>query len=97
MKIACQGRFLIAHSKFSCGRWPRGTTEVKTGSQKYYKDFPGTCIFANRGCHEEGSCGCTTFRDFLKLPGHTTLIPWPEIRTAAAERCLGQAGLAGRY
>eukprot|EP00955_Chlamydomonas_euryale_P079197 363265-Chlamydomonas_euryale.AAC.7 len=30
----------------------------------------------------------TTFRDFLKLPGHTKLIPWPEIRAAAAERAL---------
>eukprot|EP00955_Chlamydomonas_euryale_P093491 364788-Chlamydomonas_euryale.AAC.1 len=25
----------------------------------------------SRGCHEEGSGGGTTFRDFLKLPGHT--------------------------
>eukprot|EP00955_Chlamydomonas_euryale_P038075 350981-Chlamydomonas_euryale.AAC.5 len=47
---------------------------------------------AIRGCHEEGSVGGTTFRDFLTLPGHTTLIPWPEVRAAAAERALnGQA------
>eukprot|EP00955_Chlamydomonas_euryale_P034090 349686-Chlamydomonas_euryale.AAC.9 len=43
---------------------------------------------ANRGCHEEGSSGDTTFQDFLKLPGHTKLIPWPEIRAAAVERAL---------
>eukprot|EP00955_Chlamydomonas_euryale_P086489 364218-Chlamydomonas_euryale.AAC.9 len=47
---------------------------------------------ANRGCHEEGSGGGTTFWDVLKLPGHTKLILWPEIRSAAAERALdGQA------
>eukprot|EP00955_Chlamydomonas_euryale_P038385 351086-Chlamydomonas_euryale.AAC.7 len=38
------------------------------------------------GCHEEGAGGGTTFQDFLKLPGHTKLIPWPEIRPAATER-----------
>eukprot|EP00955_Chlamydomonas_euryale_P098875 365178-Chlamydomonas_euryale.AAC.4 len=43
---------------------------------------------AIRGCHEEGSGGGTPFRDFLKLPGHTKSIPWPEIRAAAAERAL---------
>eukprot|EP00955_Chlamydomonas_euryale_P068536 360147-Chlamydomonas_euryale.AAC.6 len=43
---------------------------------------------AIRGCHEEGSGGGTNFRDFLKLPGHSKLIPWPEIRAAAAERAL---------
>eukprot|EP00955_Chlamydomonas_euryale_P065719 359325-Chlamydomonas_euryale.AAC.2 len=41
-----------------------------------------------RGCHEEGSGGGTTFWDCLKLPGHTKLIPWPEIRAVAAERAL---------
>eukprot|EP00955_Chlamydomonas_euryale_P029542 311521-Chlamydomonas_euryale.AAC.1 len=40
------------------------------------------------GCHEEGSGGGTTFQDFLDLPGHTKLIPWPAIRAAAAERAL---------
>eukprot|EP00955_Chlamydomonas_euryale_P118055 366516-Chlamydomonas_euryale.AAC.7 len=30
------------------------------------------------------------FWDFLKLPGYTKLIPWPEIRAAAAERALGR-------
>eukprot|EP00955_Chlamydomonas_euryale_P104812 365595-Chlamydomonas_euryale.AAC.15 len=43
---------------------------------------------AIRGCPEEGSGSGTTFRDFLKLPGHTKLIPWLEIRAAAAERAL---------
>eukprot|EP00955_Chlamydomonas_euryale_P000634 7176-Chlamydomonas_euryale.AAC.2 len=40
------------------------------------------------GCHEEGSGGGTVFGDFLKMPGHTELIPWPEVRAAAAERAL---------
>eukprot|EP00955_Chlamydomonas_euryale_P067950 359979-Chlamydomonas_euryale.AAC.2 len=35
-----------------------------------------------------GSGGDTTFGDFLKSPGHTKLIPWPETRAAAAERAL---------
>eukprot|EP00955_Chlamydomonas_euryale_P042398 352292-Chlamydomonas_euryale.AAC.2 len=43
---------------------------------------------AIRGCREEGSSRGNTFRDFLKLPGHTELIPWPEIQAAAAERAL---------
>jgi len=43
---------------------------------------------AIRGCHEGGSGGGTTFRDVLKLPSHTKLIPWLEIRAAAAERAL---------
>eukprot|EP00955_Chlamydomonas_euryale_P051590 354903-Chlamydomonas_euryale.AAC.12 len=43
---------------------------------------------AIRRCHEEGSGVGTTFRYFLKLPGHTKLIPWPGIREAAAERAL---------
>eukprot|EP00955_Chlamydomonas_euryale_P098032 365122-Chlamydomonas_euryale.AAC.31 len=42
----------------------------------------------NLGCHEEGSDGGTTFWDFLKLPGHTKLIPWPEIQAAEAECAL---------
>eukprot|EP00955_Chlamydomonas_euryale_P093477 364787-Chlamydomonas_euryale.AAC.15 len=67
--------FLLLISKVSCGRWPRGTTEAETSS-------------AIRGCHEEGSGGGTTFRDLLKLPGHTKLIPWPDIRAAAAECAL---------
>eukprot|EP00955_Chlamydomonas_euryale_P070415 360753-Chlamydomonas_euryale.AAC.6 len=30
----------------------------------------------------------TTFEDFFKQAGHDKLIPWPEIRAAAAERAL---------
>eukprot|EP00955_Chlamydomonas_euryale_P050410 354548-Chlamydomonas_euryale.AAC.12 len=52
------------------------------------KDFSEMYSFAIPGCHEEGSGGGTTFRDFLKLPGHTTLAPWPEIRAVAAKRAL---------
>eukprot|EP00955_Chlamydomonas_euryale_P006396 67772-Chlamydomonas_euryale.AAC.2 len=52
------------------------------------KDFSGMYSSAIRGCHEEGSGGGTTFRDFLELSGHTKLIPWPEIQAAAAERAL---------
>eukprot|EP00955_Chlamydomonas_euryale_P041747 352101-Chlamydomonas_euryale.AAC.2 len=52
------------------------------------KDFSGVYSSAIRLCHEEGSDGSTTFPDFLKLPGHNKLIPWPEIRAAAAERAL---------
>eukprot|EP00955_Chlamydomonas_euryale_P026649 281038-Chlamydomonas_euryale.AAC.1 len=52
------------------------------------KDFPGMYCSAIRGCHDEGSGGGNTFRDFLKLPGHTKLTPWPEIRAVAAERAL---------
>eukprot|EP00955_Chlamydomonas_euryale_P034172 349707-Chlamydomonas_euryale.AAC.1 len=44
----------------------------------------------NPGCHEEGSGGGTTFRDFLELPGHTKLIFWPKIRAAMAERALSR-------
>eukprot|EP00955_Chlamydomonas_euryale_P086502 364218-Chlamydomonas_euryale.AAC.22 len=50
------------------------------------KYFSGMYSSAIRRCHEEGSC-CGT-RDFLKLPGHTELIPCTEIRAAAAERAL---------
>eukprot|EP00955_Chlamydomonas_euryale_P075345 362292-Chlamydomonas_euryale.AAC.6 len=35
------------------------------------KDFSGMYSSAIRGCHEEGAGSGTTFRDFLKLPGHT--------------------------
>eukprot|EP00955_Chlamydomonas_euryale_P035808 350242-Chlamydomonas_euryale.AAC.1 len=73
--------------KLSCGRWPHGTTEVETGSQKYRRLFWDVQV-CNPGVHKEGSGGGTTFRDFLKLSGHTKLIPWPEIRAAAAERAL---------
>eukprot|EP00955_Chlamydomonas_euryale_P079460 363302-Chlamydomonas_euryale.AAC.13 len=52
------------------------------------KDFSGMNSSAIRGCHEEGSGGDPTFWDFLKLPGHTKLIPLPEIQAAAAERAL---------
>eukprot|EP00955_Chlamydomonas_euryale_P055937 356261-Chlamydomonas_euryale.AAC.1 len=58
-------------------------------------DFSGMYRSAIRGCHEEGSAGATTFRDFLKLPGHTSLIPWPE--SSGGGMCLGQAGLAVHY
>eukprot|EP00955_Chlamydomonas_euryale_P097403 365072-Chlamydomonas_euryale.AAC.21 len=43
------------------------------------KDFSGMYSSAIRGHYEAGSGGGTTCRDFLKLPGHTKLIPWPEI------------------
>eukprot|EP00955_Chlamydomonas_euryale_P082633 363751-Chlamydomonas_euryale.AAC.1 len=43
---------------------------------------------AIRGCHEEGSGGGTFFLEFLKLPGHTKLIPWPEIQAAEVEHAL---------
>eukprot|EP00955_Chlamydomonas_euryale_P082878 363776-Chlamydomonas_euryale.AAC.3 len=57
-------------------------------SHRNIEAFSGMYSSAIRGCHEEGSGGGTTFRDILKLPGHTKLIPWPEIRAAAAERAL---------
>eukprot|EP00955_Chlamydomonas_euryale_P118423 366540-Chlamydomonas_euryale.AAC.7 len=57
------------------------------------KDFSGMYSSAIWGCHEDGSGGGTTLRDFLKLPGHTKLIPWPEIRAAAAERALDRQAL----
>eukprot|EP00955_Chlamydomonas_euryale_P042248 352242-Chlamydomonas_euryale.AAC.3 len=44
------------------------------------------CNSAIQGCYEEGLRGGTTFQDFLKLPGHTELVPRPEIRAATAER-----------
>eukprot|EP00955_Chlamydomonas_euryale_P092977 364749-Chlamydomonas_euryale.AAC.1 len=46
------------------------------------------CPLQTQGCHEEGFGGGTTFWDFLKLPGRANLIPWPEVRAAAAERAL---------
>eukprot|EP00955_Chlamydomonas_euryale_P115402 366346-Chlamydomonas_euryale.AAC.7 len=52
------------------------------------KDFSGMHSSATRGCHEEGSSGGTTFRDFLRLPSNTKMIPWPEIQAAAVERAL---------
>eukprot|EP00955_Chlamydomonas_euryale_P087908 364334-Chlamydomonas_euryale.AAC.8 len=52
------------------------------------QDFSRMYSSAIRGCHKEGSGGGTTFRGFPKLPGHNKLIPWPEIRAAAAERAL---------
>eukprot|EP00955_Chlamydomonas_euryale_P061028 357886-Chlamydomonas_euryale.AAC.15 len=57
-----------------------GHRNIKDYSEMYSSAIPG--------CREEGSGGGTTFRDFFKLPGHTKLIPWPEIRTAAAKRAL---------
>eukprot|EP00955_Chlamydomonas_euryale_P115930 366388-Chlamydomonas_euryale.AAC.2 len=72
---------------------PRGRTEVETGHRNI-KDFPGMYSSAIRGCHEEGSGGGTTFRDF-KFPGHTILIPWPEIQAAAAERVLDRQAWRG--
>ena len=59
------------------------------------KDFSGLYSSAIRGCHEEGPGGGTTFRDFLKLSGRTKLIPWPEIRAAAAERALDRQAWRG--
>eukprot|EP00955_Chlamydomonas_euryale_P083229 363815-Chlamydomonas_euryale.AAC.7 len=44
------------------------------------------------GCHEEGSGGGTTFG---KLPGHTNLIPWPNIRAAMAEHALDRQAWRG--
>eukprot|EP00955_Chlamydomonas_euryale_P110608 366009-Chlamydomonas_euryale.AAC.26 len=41
-------------------------------------------------CHEEGSSGGTIFWDFLELTSCTYLIPWPEVRTATAERSSGR-------
>eukprot|EP00955_Chlamydomonas_euryale_P082639 363754-Chlamydomonas_euryale.AAC.1 len=52
------------------------------------KDVCGMYSSAIRRCHEEGSCGGTTFPDFLKLTGRTKLIPWAEVRAAAAVRAL---------
>eukprot|EP00955_Chlamydomonas_euryale_P074017 361917-Chlamydomonas_euryale.AAC.8 len=52
------------------------------------KDFSGMYSSAIGGWQEEGSGGGTTFRDYLELPGHTKLIPWPKIRAAAASRAL---------
>eukprot|EP00955_Chlamydomonas_euryale_P083282 363828-Chlamydomonas_euryale.AAC.16 len=43
---------------------------------------------AIRGCHEEGSADGTAFRDFLNMPGHTKLIPWPGIRAVVAKLAL---------
>eukprot|EP00955_Chlamydomonas_euryale_P045597 353185-Chlamydomonas_euryale.AAC.1 len=51
--------------------------------------LPLQCICsAICGCREEKSGGGTTFRDFVNLPGYSKLVPWPEIRAAAAERAL---------
>eukprot|EP00955_Chlamydomonas_euryale_P078169 363096-Chlamydomonas_euryale.AAC.11 len=64
-----------------------GTFKLRSGHRNF-KDFPGMYSSAMHGCHEESSGGGTTFWDFLKLPGHGKLIPWPEIRAAAAEHAL---------
>eukprot|EP00955_Chlamydomonas_euryale_P015396 164950-Chlamydomonas_euryale.AAC.1 len=66
----------------------RGEHPKLSPGHRNIEDFSGMYSSAIRGCHEEGSGVGTTFRDFLKLPGHTKLIPWPEIRAAAAERAL---------
>eukprot|EP00955_Chlamydomonas_euryale_P001646 18553-Chlamydomonas_euryale.AAC.1 len=50
------------------------------------RDFSGMYSSAISGCREESSGGVTTFRDFLKSPGHIKLVPWPDLRAAAAER-----------
>eukprot|EP00955_Chlamydomonas_euryale_P012451 134098-Chlamydomonas_euryale.AAC.1 len=62
----------------SCRRWLRGITQVEAESQEYWRLFwdvqlcnPGMCSSEILGCHEEGSGGGTTFRDFLKFPAHT--------------------------
>eukprot|EP00955_Chlamydomonas_euryale_P082785 363764-Chlamydomonas_euryale.AAC.13 len=48
------------------------------------EDFHEMYSSATQACHEEGSGRGTTFRDFLKLPGQTKLILWPELRAAMA-------------
>eukprot|EP00955_Chlamydomonas_euryale_P029113 306748-Chlamydomonas_euryale.AAC.1 len=68
MRIACRGRFLIAHEQVA----EDGHVEQLNS--------------AIRGCHGEGSGGGTIFRVFQKLPGHTKLISWPEIRAAVDYR-----------
>eukprot|EP00955_Chlamydomonas_euryale_P071706 361176-Chlamydomonas_euryale.AAC.1 len=50
--------------------------------------FLGCTALQIWGRHEEGFDGGTAYRDFLKLPGHIKLIPWPEIRAEAVERAL---------
>eukprot|EP00955_Chlamydomonas_euryale_P069867 360604-Chlamydomonas_euryale.AAC.2 len=52
------------------------------------KDFSGMYCSATRGCHKAGSGSGTTFWGFLKLLGHSKLIPWPETRAAAAKHAL---------
>eukprot|EP00955_Chlamydomonas_euryale_P097378 365071-Chlamydomonas_euryale.AAC.8 len=52
------------------------------------EDFHEMYSSETRACHEEGSGRGTTFRDFLKLPGHTKLVLWPEIRAAMAQHAL---------
>eukprot|EP00955_Chlamydomonas_euryale_P067885 359959-Chlamydomonas_euryale.AAC.2 len=59
-----------------------------TPRQRNIKDFSEMYSSAIWGCHEEGSHGGTTFRNFLRLPGHTKFIPWQDIRAAAAVRAL---------
>eukprot|EP00955_Chlamydomonas_euryale_P080265 363402-Chlamydomonas_euryale.AAC.6 len=91
MRIAYRGRFLIAHQQGQLRKMAGGTTEVELQSctsQKNIKDFSGMYSSAIQGCHEESSGGGTSFRDYLKLPGHTKSIPWPEIWEAAAECAL---------
>eukprot|EP00955_Chlamydomonas_euryale_P081810 363628-Chlamydomonas_euryale.AAC.12 len=51
---------------------------LRTGHRNI-KDITGMYNSAIRGYHEEGHSGGTNFRDFLKLLGHTKLIPWSEI------------------
>eukprot|EP00955_Chlamydomonas_euryale_P064293 358929-Chlamydomonas_euryale.AAC.4 len=87
----------LARSVAEDGRVER----LKTGSQKYERHFLGCTALQSRGSMRKVLGGGTTLGAFLKLRGHTELIPWPEIRAAAARIAaapwLGQAGLAGRY
>eukprot|EP00955_Chlamydomonas_euryale_P021035 222850-Chlamydomonas_euryale.AAC.2 len=83
--LAGAGFCSIARSVAEDGRVEQ--LKLRPGRRKI-KDFSGMHSSAIWGCHAEGSSGGTTGRDFLKLPGPTLLIPWPEIRAAAAERAL---------
>eukprot|EP00955_Chlamydomonas_euryale_P089303 364452-Chlamydomonas_euryale.AAC.5 len=77
MKPACCGRFLTAHSQGMLRKmaaWHDRTSHEVTGALKIY--VSGIFSSAIWGCHEEGG---TSAWGFLKLPGHTKLIPWPEV------------------
>eukprot|EP00955_Chlamydomonas_euryale_P025592 270071-Chlamydomonas_euryale.AAC.4 len=82
-------------SKVSCGRWPRGTTDVKIRSQEHESFLGGFYSNPPGGGHEEGSCGGTISGDFLKLTGRTKLIHWPETRASALDRALDRQAWQG--
>eukprot|EP00955_Chlamydomonas_euryale_P094046 364824-Chlamydomonas_euryale.AAC.11 len=80
-ELIVNGLGLLAAADAEDGR----LEQLKLGpGPRNIKEFLGCTALQIRGCHEEG--GGTTFRDFLNLPEHTKLIPWPEILAAAAER-----------